>query len=85
MLDKAISWQNLGTIKLGDAVVASRGDNGRVSIHQTKTLTGQYALKGGGIGLLAGLLLGGPVVSLVVEPREVLLLESAKISASTII
>lgn len=66
VLDKAMSWQDRGIIKLEDAVVASRGYDDRVSIHQTKTLTGQYALKGGGIGLLAGLLLGGPVGGLVV-------------------
>ncbi len=65
-LEKAMSWQDRGIIKLEDAVVASRGYDDRVSIHQTKTLTGQYALKGGGIGLLAGLLLGGPVGGLVV-------------------
>jgi uncharacterized membrane protein len=66
VLDKAVSWQDHGIIKLEDAVVASRGYDDRVSIHQTKTLTGKYALKGGGIGLLAGLLLGGPVGGLVV-------------------
>ena len=66
MLDEALSWQDRGIIKLEDAVVASRGYEPRVSIRQTKTLTGKYALKGGGLGLLAGLLLGGPVGGLVV-------------------
>ena len=66
MLDKALSWQDRGIIKLEDAVVASRGYDDQVRIHQTKTLTGQYALKGGGFGLLAGLLLGGPIGGLVV-------------------
>jgi len=66
MLDKALSWQDRGIIKLEDAVVAYRGYDPNVGIRQTKTLTGKYTLKGGGIGLLAGLLLGGPVGGLVV-------------------
>jgi len=30
VLDKALSWQNRGIIKLGDAVVASRGNNDQI-------------------------------------------------------
>jgi uncharacterized membrane protein len=61
MLNRALDWHDRALIKLEDAVVVSRGQDTHVKIHQTKTLTGKYALKGGGIGFLAGLLIGGPV------------------------
>jgi len=65
MLGQVQTWQERGIIKLDDVVVASRGQEAKVDIHQTRTLTGKYAVRGGGLGLLAGLLLGGPVGGLV--------------------
>ena len=65
MLEQVGSWQKQGIITLDDAVVASRGQEAKVDLHQTKTLTRKYAVGGGGIGLLAGLLLGGPIGGLV--------------------
>lgn len=66
VLNNILDWQEHGILKLEDAVIASRGYGAQVDIRQTKTMTGKYALKGSGIGLLAGILLGGPVGGLVV-------------------
>jgi len=44
--------------------VASRGPGFEVEIEQTHSETGKRALGGSGIGLLAGLLLGGPILGL---------------------
>ena len=66
MIDQALDWQARGMVNLDDVVVASRGQDNKVKIRQTKTQTAKTALKGGGIGLLAGILLGGPVGGLVV-------------------
>jgi uncharacterized membrane protein len=56
--------QQDGLIELEDAVVASRGNEPNVKIKQTQHETGKFALRGTGIGFLAGLLLGGPIVGL---------------------
>lgn len=65
MLEDLIKMQEEGLIELEDAVVASRGPGSHVEIQQTRSETGKFALRGIGIGLLAGLLLGGPIVGLV--------------------
>ena len=45
-----------------DAAVVLRTANGRLELHQTKELAaGEGAVAGGSVGLVAGLLLGGPV------------------------
>ena len=56
--------QEEGLIELEDAVVASRRSGAEVQIKQTHSETGKFALRGTGIGLLAGLLLGGPILGL---------------------
>lgn len=65
MLESLTKMQEEGLIELEDAVVASRGPGIEVEIQQTRSETGKSALRGTGIGLLAGLLLGGPIVGLV--------------------
>ena len=65
MLESMIKMQDEGLVELEDAVVASRGPGTHVEIQQTHSETGKFALRGTGIGLLAGLLLGGPIVGLV--------------------
>ncbi len=61
-LQDIMKMQADGVIELEDAVVASRGSGNRVEIKQTHSATGRLALRGGGAGLLAGLLLGGPIL-----------------------
>lgn len=56
--------QEAGQITIEDAVVASRGEGAEIHIEQTHSKTGKTAVKGTGIGLLAGLLLGGPIIGL---------------------
>ena len=51
-------FDSVGLIELEDAVIASRGRGGDVQIEQTHKQGGRFALRGGGAGLLAGLLLG---------------------------
>jgi uncharacterized membrane protein len=65
MLEDINRMQDEGLIDLEDAVVATRGVGTRVEIKQTRSVTGKYAGRGTGIGLLAGLLLGGPILGLV--------------------
>lgn len=65
MLDYLGEMQDEGLIELEDAVIASRGPGTNVEIQQTHSKTGKFALRGSGIGLLAGLLLGGPIGGLV--------------------
>ena len=65
MLETIQKWQEEGLIELEDAVIASRGRGSEVKIEQTHKKGSRYALRGGGAGLLAGLLLGGPIVGLV--------------------
>lgn len=62
ILQDIIKMHDDGLIELEDAVVASRGSGTRVEIQQTHSETGRFTLRGGGVGLLAGLLLGGPIV-----------------------
>jgi uncharacterized membrane protein len=64
MLDILGKMQEDGLIELEDAVVASRGNEPDVKIKQTHSEAGKFALRGTGIGLLAGLLLGGPILGL---------------------
>jgi len=65
-LENILMWQEQGLVDIEDAVVALRGKGGKLKIKQTKSLGGKYALRGSGIGLLAGLLLGGPIGGLAV-------------------
>jgi uncharacterized membrane protein len=65
MLEDIQKWQEEALIELEDAVIASRGPGREVQIEQTHKRGGKYALRGGGAGLLAGLLLGGPILGLV--------------------
>jgi uncharacterized membrane protein len=65
MLEEIQKWQEEGLIELEDAVITSRGVGGDVQIEQTHKQGGRFALRGGGAGLLAGLLLGGPILGLV--------------------
>lgn len=64
MLESITKMQEEGLIELEDAVIASRGPGTQVEIQQTRSETGKFALRGTGIGLLAGLLLGGPILGL---------------------
>jgi uncharacterized membrane protein len=54
-----------GHIEILDAVLVSRGVSDHVEMKQTTKLTGKYAKRGTGIGFLAGLLLGGPILGAV--------------------
>jgi len=51
-----------GHIEILDAVIASRGVGKHVEMKQTQSVKGKYAKRGTGIGFLAGLLLGGPIL-----------------------
>ena len=62
ILRDIIKMQDDGLIELEDAVVASRGSGTDVEIQQTHSDSSKFALRGGGAGLLAGLLLGGPIL-----------------------
>lgn len=66
MLDDVHRWQEEGIIEVEDAVIASAGPDGNVEIQQThRSEKGKLALRGGGVGLLAGALVGGPIPGLV--------------------
>jgi uncharacterized membrane protein len=66
MLDDVQKWQEEGLIEVEDAVLASAGPGGKVEIQQThRSEGGKFALRGGGVGLVAGALLGGPILGLV--------------------
>ena len=54
-----------GLLEMEDVVLASRGQGTHVEVKQTHSDTGKFTLRGGGIGLAAGLLLGGPIGGLV--------------------
>jgi uncharacterized membrane protein len=58
ILDK---MEEEGLLELEDAVVATRAQGANVEIHQGRSKTGKFALRGGGVGLLAGFLVGGPI------------------------
>jgi uncharacterized membrane protein len=64
MLDDLSKWQEEGLIELEDAVLASRGPGTKIEIEQTHKKSRKPIAKGGGAGLLAGLLLGGPILGL---------------------
>ena len=65
MLENLNLWQDEGLVEIIDAVVASRGKGGEwVDIKQTHSEKGKFARRGSGVGLLAGLLLGGPILGL---------------------
>jgi uncharacterized membrane protein len=64
ILKDIVKMQEDGLIELEDAVVASRGSGTHVEIKQTHSETPKFALRGSGVGVLAGLLLGGPVLGL---------------------
>jgi uncharacterized membrane protein len=64
MLNDFNRMEEEGLIEIEDAVVASRGIGGHISVKQTKSVKGKFAKVGSAVGLLAGLLLGGPVLGL---------------------
>ena len=66
MLDDVYKWQVEGLIEVEDAVIAFAGPSGEVEIQEThRSEKGKFALRGGGVGLLAGALLGGPILGVV--------------------
>jgi len=65
MLDHLDQFEKGGFITLEDAVITSRGVGDKVDIKQANPQTGKTSLKGSGVGLLAGLLLGGPILGAV--------------------
>lgn len=65
MLSVFEDLQNKGIVTLEDAVIASRGPGDHIEIKQTQSVKGKFALRGSGIGLLAGILLGGPIGGLI--------------------
>jgi uncharacterized membrane protein len=65
VLSDILQMQEEGLIELEDAVVATTNPAGQIEIAQTHKTGGKKALKGAGIGLLAGILLGGPIGGLV--------------------
>lgn len=49
-------------VKVRDAAVVTRGEDGRVELHQThQVAAGEGVVAGGTIGFIAGMLLGGPI------------------------
>lgn len=62
MLEYIDQFEREGLITLNDAVIAERGVGGEVTIKQANPQTGKTSLRGSGVGLLAGLLLGGPIL-----------------------
>ena len=64
MLDDLKKWQEEGLLELEDAVLASRGEGSEIEIEQTHKKSRKPLVKGGGAGLLAGLLVGGPILGL---------------------
>jgi uncharacterized membrane protein len=64
MLKDFTKMQEEGVIELDDAVVASRASGNTVEIKQLRSDTAKFAARGGGVGVLAGLLLGGPILGL---------------------
>jgi uncharacterized membrane protein len=64
LLGDLLKWQEEGLIELEDAVIASRGEGAHIEIEQTHRKSRKPIATGGGVGLLAGLLLGGPILGL---------------------
>ena len=66
MLADVHRWQEQGLIDVEDAVLAFAEADGVVQIQEThRSESGKFALRGGGVGLVAGALLGGPILGLV--------------------
>jgi uncharacterized membrane protein len=55
------AMQKEGDVVIKEAVVASRHQGTAVELTQSKSITDKFVKRGGGIGLIAGLLLGGPL------------------------
>jgi len=65
MLDNFLDMEKRGILQLEDVVVASRpARSSEVRLDQTRYKRGRAATAAGGVGLLAGLLVGGPLVGL---------------------
>lgn len=62
MWEEIKTMQEEGLITLDDAVIAERGAGSDVQVKQTRSVTGKTAAKGTGIGFIAGMLLGGPIL-----------------------
>ena len=60
-LDTVLAWQEKGLFQVIDSVIAVRGPGSDVEVTQSKKFGGKYATIGSGIGLAAGILLGGPI------------------------
>ena len=60
-LDTVMAWQEKGLFQVIDSVIAVRGVGSDVEVTQSHKFGGKYAAIGSGIGLAAGLLLGGPI------------------------
>ena len=60
-LDNVMQWQEKGLFEVIDSVIAVRGVGNDVEVTQSHKFGGKYATIGSGIGLAAGLLLGGPI------------------------
>jgi uncharacterized membrane protein len=67
MLDNFLDMEQRQVISLEDAVVVSRGaGTTEVKVDQTHFKRGRAATTAGAVGLLAGMLVGGPLVGLTV-------------------
>jgi uncharacterized membrane protein len=66
MFKNLMSWQEEGLLKVLDAVIITRNIGNDVQVEQKLKKTGKYAAGGSGIGLIAGMILGGPIVGLAV-------------------
>lgn len=65
MLDNFLDMEKRGVLQLEDAVIVSRpAGTTEVTIDQTRFKRGRAAAKTGAVGLLAGMLVGGPLVGL---------------------
>lgn len=64
MFQNLMSWQEEGLIEVLDAVVATRNVGNDIQVEQKLKKTGKYAARGSGVGLIAGMILGGPIVGL---------------------
>lgn len=65
-LETVNSWQDQNLVEIGDDVNALRGKGGDVQ-KKMESKSSKFTLGGGGVGLLAGLLLGVPVFGLLAD------------------
>ncbi|MGE3620716.1 MAG: DUF1269 domain-containing protein, partial [Acidimicrobiia bacterium] len=66
VLLNVVHLQQEGSIRLSDAVIAVKDDQGKAHVHQTVDVTaGKGAMTGGWWGLLLGVIVAGPVGGLV--------------------